>query len=203
MTRDNPLKIPTVNPPHTPIEPLPILGAGYIPQEPFLRHTPRLRAKQPRKQPRQHAGRRALRTPRILLRRREIEHQIRLDQRLVRAMAKHQFFVPVAPHILDVELAVKLLIHLHLVLVVHRPHVAERRAGGFFRLLALLGEAVGAEEFGGGKGARPFGEEDVVFEVEGGEVSDVVAEGGDGGADFGGEGCGGEDGEAAGLETDC
>lgn len=61
MTRNNPLEIPTVNPPHTLIEAFPILGAGHIPQEPLLRHTPRLRAEEPRKQSRQYAGRRTLR----------------------------------------------------------------------------------------------------------------------------------------------
>lgn len=70
------------------------------------------------------------------------------------------------------------------------------------RLGALLGEAVDAEEFRARVGGRPFGEEDVVFEIEGGEVADVVAEGVDGGADVGGEGDGGEDGEGAGLEAD-
>ncbi len=67
---------------------------------------------------------------------------------------------------------------------------------------ALLGEAIDAEEFRIRVGGRPFGEEDVVFEIEGGEVADVVAEGVDGGADVGGEGDGGEDGEGAGLEAD-
>ncbi len=70
------------------------------------------------------------------------------------------------------------------------------------RLGALLGEAVDAEEYRARVGGRPFGEEDVVFEIEGGEVADVVAEGVDGGADVGGEGDGGEDGEGAGLEAD-
>jgi len=51
---------------------------------------------------------------------------------------------------------------------------------------ALLGEAIDAEEFRIRVGGRPFGEEDVVFEIEGGEVADVVAEGVDGGADVGG-----------------
>jgi hypothetical protein len=70
------------------------------------------------------------------------------------------------------------------------------------RFGALLGEAIDAEEFRIRVGGRPFGEEDVVFEIEGGEVADVVAEGVDGGADVGGEGDGGEDGEGAGLEAD-
>lgn len=78
----------------------------------------------------------------------------------------------------------------------------ELRAGRLVRLGALLGQAVDAEEFRVRVGGRPFGEEDVVFEIEGGEVADVVAEGVDGGADVGGEGDGGEDGEGAGLEAD-
>lgn len=70
------------------------------------------------------------------------------------------------------------------------------------RLGALLGEAVDAEELGIGVGGGPVGEEDVVLEIEGGEVADVVAEAFDGGADVGGQGDGGEDGEGAGLEPD-
>lgn len=104
-------------------------------------------------------------------------------------------------HVLDVEFGVELLIYLHILLILHRPHVTKLRTGRLFRLLALLGQAFGAEEFCSGEGTCPFGEEDMVFKVEGGQVGDVVAEGGDGGADFGGKGGGGEYGEGAGLET--
>lgn len=45
------------------------------------------------------------------------------------------------------------------------------RTGG-----AFFGESVNADYgFGGGVGTCPFGEEDVVFVVEGGEVADVGA----------------------------
>ncbi len=49
----------------------------------------------------------------------------------------------------------------------------------------FLGQALDAEDLGGREGTRPFGEEDVVFEVWGGEVGDIVAEGFNGGTDFG------------------
>lgn len=43
----------------------------------------------------------------------------------------------------------------------------------------------------------------MVLQVEGGEVGNVIAEGFDGGADFGSESRWGENGQCAGLETDC
>lgn len=49
----------------------------------------------------------------------------------------------------------------------------------------------------------PGGEEDVVFEVGGGDVGDFAAEGLDGGLDGWCEGDGGEDCEGAGGEFDC
>lgn len=41
-----------------------------------------------------------------------------------------------------------------------------------------------------------------MFEVEGGDVANPVAHGFNGGADFGGQGGGGEDGQGTGLEAD-
>lgn len=63
--------------------------------------------------------------------------------------------------------------------------MGELRARSFAAGLSFLRQAVDAEDFGGREGTRPFGEEDVVFEVWGGEVGDIVAEGFNGGADFG------------------
>lgn len=81
-----------------------------------------------------------------------------------------------AADILDLELAVEVGVDLHIALVLLRPDVCELRAGGLVRLGALLGEAVDAEEFGIWVGGGPVGEEDVVLEVEGSQVADVVAE---------------------------
>jgi len=91
-----------------------------------------------------------------------------------------------AADILDLELAVKLLIDFQIPLVLLRPDMREFRACCLLALLTLLRQAVDAEQLGGGVGGRPVGEEDVVLEIEGGEVADVVTKGFDGGADVGG-----------------
>lgn len=80
--------------------------------------------------------------------------------------------------------------------------MGELGARGLAAGLTLFRKPVDAEDFGGGEGARPFGDEDVVFKVHGAEVGDIVAEGFDGGTDFGRESDGGKDSEGAGLETD-
>lgn len=57
----------------------------------------------------------------------------------------------------------------------------------------LLADSLRTDEFGGGEGFGPFGYEDVVLEVEGDEVGDVVSEGFEVRADVWGQGYGGED----------
>ncbi|CCF31722.1 hypothetical protein CH063_16078, partial [Colletotrichum higginsianum] len=74
---------------------------------------------------------------------------------------------------------------------------------GVARLLgALLGQAVRADEAGGGEGGLVLGEEDVVLDVRGDDVGEVAALLGDLGADGVGEGDGGEDGEGARGQAD-
>lgn len=65
------------------------------------------------------------------------------------------------------------------------------------------GDAGRADEFGGGEGARPGRDGEVVLAVGGGDVGDGAAEGGEFGVDGGGEREGGDDEEGAGGEFDC
>lgn len=132
----------------------------------------------------------------------QVEHHIRFDERLVGFMAEHQLLVRMTPHVLIVKLPVKVGIHSQRIFILHRPDVREIGTRGLAAGLAFLGKSFDAEKFRGGEGARPFGDEEVVFKVHGGEVGDIVAEGFDGGTDFGCKRDGGEDGEGAGLETD-
>ena len=78
--------------------------------------------------------------------------------------------------------------------IVLRPYVRKRGTGRRFIFFALFGEPIDTEEFCARKGRGPFGDEDMVFVVKSGDVGNTVAEGGDSGADFGGESCRGEDG---------
>lgn len=74
---------------------------------------------------------------------------------------------------------------------------------GILALLgALLGETLGADDLGVGVFLGPFGDEDVVLEIEGDDVAYVAAEFGDFGFGFIGQSDGGEDGESAGCEFD-
>jgi len=68
--------------------------------------------------------------------------------------------------------------------------------------LALLGQALGADQLGVGVGGSPFREEDVVLDVGGYEVAHVAAEGGHLGLGGFCEGDGGEDGERSRGEAD-
>ena len=117
-------------------------------------------------------------------------------------MAKNQLFVRMTANIFIVKLPIKVRIHLHTLLILHSPDMCELRAGGFGARFAFLGEAIDAEDFGRREGASPFGEENVVFKVQGGDVAHVVAESFHGGADFGSEGRGREDCEGARLKAD-
>ena len=117
-------------------------------------------------------------------------------------MAHDQFLVSVAADILVVELAVEVRIDGRVQLVFLGPDGVEFRAGCLAAFLALFGEAFHAQDFGVGVGFGPFAEEDVVLEVERGEVLYIVAEFLDGAADFVGQGGRGEDGEGAILEAD-
>ena len=134
--------------------------------------------------------------------RRQVEDQVRFDERLVGFVAEDELLVAVAADVFVVEFAVEVRVDAGVEFVLLGPEGVEFGAGGLAALLALFGEAFHTEEFGGWEGFGPFGDEDVVLEVESGDVSDVVAELLDGGAYFVGQGGWGEDGEGAILEAD-
>ena len=117
-------------------------------------------------------------------------------------MAEDELLVAVAADVFVVEFAVEVRVDAGVEFVLLGPEGVEFGAGGLAALLALFGEAFHTEEFGGWEGFGPFGDEDVVLEVESGDVSDVVAELLDGGAYFVSQGGWGEDGESAILEAD-
>lgn len=89
VARDNLLKVPAVDAPYTLIETLPIRRARHIPEEPLL---PSRRADgilKGREKSRQNPVRCFLPRPAVLLVRRQIEHHVRLDKRLVWLVAEH------------------------------------------------------------------------------------------------------------------
>lgn len=147
--------------------------------------------------------------PRVLLRGRQVEQQIRLNQRPARPMEEDQLLVRMRIHILVLELPVELPAHAHLLLPLLRKLHLDRQVGyvlvvgtrGGCGGFALLVEALGRDDRGGGVGGRPGGEEDVVLDVRGYDVRDGRA--GQEGLDGGREGDRREDGVAAGLEFHC
>lgn len=184
MTRNNPIKIPRIDSPCTLVETLPIRPTSDIPQKPPL---PRRRPNsvlESREESRQKSIRRFLICPTILLVRRQVEHHIGLDKRLIGLVTEDKLFIRMTAHILIIELLIELGIHFQGILILHCPDVRELGARGFMIGFTFLGEAFHTEDFCRGKGARPFSKEDVMFEVQGGKIGDVVTEGFDGGADF-------------------
>ena len=202
MTRNYFIKIPAINPLHTLREPLPVLGTRHIPQEPALPLRIALRIHQTDEKPRQHSRLGAILGPRVLLVRRQVEDQVRFDERLVGLVAEDELLVAVAADVFVVEFAVEIRVDAGVEFVLLGPDGVELGAGGLAALLALFGKAFHPEEFGGWEGFRPLGDEDVVFEVESGDVSDVVAQLLDCGAHFVRQGSWGENCESAILEAD-
>lgn len=201
MARYDLIKVPPINLPCTCIESFSISATCHVPQESFL---PRRRANgilEGGEKLGQHPIRCFLSRSTILLVRWKIEHHVRLDERSIRLMAKHQLFVRMTANIFIVKLLVEIRIHLHTLFILVRPDMCEFGAGGFRVFFAFFREAFDAEDFGGREGAYPFREEDVVFEVHGGDVADVVAESFHGRAHFRGEGYGGEDSKGAGRKA--
>ena len=138
MTRNDSLKIPSVDPVHTLVEARPVFRARGIPQEPLLPLRLPSRTHQPHKQLRQQARLRPLLCPGILLRRRQVEHQIRLNKRLIGLVKEHQLLVPMATHILIVEGCVEVGVDFETCLILLRPYVLEICPSGFLRGLPFL-----------------------------------------------------------------
>lgn len=109
MARYDPIKVPPLNLPHALGEIIPIGRTSHVPYKPLLPRRLPHRILKPREKPRRQPVRRLLRSPRILLVRRQVKDQVRLDERLVRPMAEHKLLVGVAGYVLVVELAVELV----------------------------------------------------------------------------------------------
>ena len=188
MARYNLIKIPPIDLSCTRVESLSITTTGHVPKKPLL---PRCRTNgilESGEELGQHPIGCLLSCPTILFVRWKIEQHIRLDKRLIRLVAKYQLFVRVTAYVFIFKFAIEVRIHLHALFVLHRPNMSEFCACGFGVRLALLWEAFDAEYFGRWVGARPFGEEDVVFEVHGGDITNVIAKSFYGGANFWSEG---------------
>ena len=157
-----------------------------------------------RHNPRRHAILRF----RVLLRRRQVEDQICLDQGSpVRLMQEYKLLVPVARNVLILELGIEGIVDTHVAPIGSCEdgvkfwwRDAVNGLGVLGHAGALLGEAIDADDLGLGEGARPFGEEDVVLEVGSDNVGDRG--GADSFSNAGGQGDRGEDGTGIVLEAD-
>ena len=202
---DDILKPPAVDPGDAPIEARAVARADEVPQHALLPHAGGVL--QVARQARRPAGIGSLGRPAVLLRRRQVEDQVRLQQRARRPVEEDELLVDVRVDQLVVHLGVDLGRDAHVALVGRREHrleghVGDRRVGGV-QLCALLGQPARADDVRFGVRGVPGREEDVVLEVRGGDVRDLAAEGVDLGAHGWGQGHGGEDEEGACGEFDC
>lgn len=101
-----------------------------------------------------------------MLGRRQVEHQISLYQRFIRLVKEDQLLIPMAANVFVVKFAVKVRIDFKVGLILLGPYMLKLGTGRLLRLLTLLREAIGTEEFSFGEGLGPFGYEEVVLEVE-------------------------------------
>jgi hypothetical protein len=201
VTRNDPLKVPLLNPSDRLCEALAVSLGGSIPVEASLPGRSAPRVHDPDKELGQESSISRYSRLRELLCSGEVEDEVGFDERLAGLVEHHDLLVGVAGHVLDVELGIKFLGDLGISLF-GGVDGAERRALGLGVRLSLFGQPFHADDLGLGVGFGPGGEEDVVFDVQGDDVFEG-AERGDGLLDFFGEGSGGEDGEGAGLEADC
>ena len=176
MTRNNPLILPRLNHLRTLPHPHPVLPARRIPQKPPLPLDLPRTTHQPIEQLIQKPTPRILKRLRlrVLLRRRQVKHEIRLDQRARRLVQKRKLLVLVRVEVLVAELRVELLRDPHVALVRRGKHVREFEPGGRGVRLAFLGETFGADHRRGGVLLRPGGQEDVVLEVRRDQVLDFA-----------------------------
>jgi len=209
MTRNDPVKIPLIDPPRTLVEARSIPTAQRIPLEPLLSQGLALRALEQLEQLRQNALIRSLPGPRVLLRRRRVEHIIRHNERLLRLVQEHQLLVGMVGDELVLEVPVELLGYANAPAVLRREDGVEGdllavggRRGIVGALGALLGEALGADDDGLGEGLGPGADEDVVLDVGRDDVFQVVALLLELGLHFGCQSYGREDGEGTGGEAD-
>lgn len=107
VTRNNPVKVPLVDPLGTGIIPLAISGTDRIPNEPLLPNGSATGIVQRHEQPREEATRRTLARFRHLLGSRKVEDVVCLDHSLALLVAEDNLLVRVRVHVLGQELGVK------------------------------------------------------------------------------------------------
>jgi hypothetical protein len=199
VTRDNTLKVPFVNSSHALVKGRPIRRTECIPDESLLPDSRTSRIVDLAHQLCENTSGRVNISTRVLLRSRQIEQQICLDQSLGGLVVEDQLLVGVCMDILGVELLVKGLINVPASVVLGTEQMCPGQ--WLFLTLALLLQCVRADEFGVWEGFVPVVHEDVVLGVVGGNVlysAHLV----DAAADFVGESDRGEDGYAAILQAD-
>ena len=201
---DDILKPPAIDPAYAPIEARPVARADDVPEHAPLPHARGVL--QVAREPRRPARIRNLARPAVLLRRGEVEDQIRLQQRARWPVEEDELLVDVRIDQLVLHLGVDLGRDAHVALVGRREDRLEGHGGdGGVRgleLRALLGQPAWADNVRRRVGGVPGREEDVVLEVRRRDVGDLPPEGVDLGAHGRGQGHGGEDEEGAGGEFD-
>lgn len=76
----------------------------------------------------------------------EVEHHIRFDEGFIWLMAKHQMLIRMTANVFINKLLIKIRIHFHTFLILHRPDMRELCAGYFRILFTFLREASDAED---------------------------------------------------------
>lgn len=117
MARHNRFEIPLRNLAHTLVETTAVSRRDGIPQESLLPLRIALCRVDSIHYLRQDPARRTNSSPRVLFVRRQIEHQVRLNQCLRRPMTEHQFFIRMRIHKLHIKLPIELVIHTQLLLL--------------------------------------------------------------------------------------
>lgn len=202
MTRDDSIKVPPVDPLYTGIELGPIWPARHVPQETLLPRGNPHGILETCEEPCQDAVCSFFSRLAVLLVRRKVEKQIRLDERPIRLMTEDQFFVRMAADVFILKFLVEFGIDSQALFVLFRPDIVELRTAGLRAFLPFLWEAVDAKNFGRRVCLGPVGDEDMVLKVHGSKVCDVVAELFNSSAYLRSQCCGREDGESTRLESD-
>ena len=129
MTGNNLIKIPAIDPLHALRECLPVLDTRHIPQEPALPLRIALRIHQADEHSRQPSRPRPILGPRVLFVRRQVEDQVRFDERLLGFVADDELLVRVAADVLVVEFAVEVRVNAGVEFVLLGPGDVEFGAG--------------------------------------------------------------------------
>lgn len=181
MTRNNILKTPAINSPHTIIKPHPIPPTKPIPQHSLLPRRLPLRILNMPKQLRGPSRISILPRLTVLFRSRQIKHQICFNQCSIWFIIKHQFLIRMSIHKFIFEIVVEFFGDFCLGFVFCGEDGLEVYVSHFFVRLGLLGaffgEAFGSDEMCIGICGVPVGEEDMMLEIRGCYVCNSISEG--------------------------